>query len=73
MNTWLCVNADGTYVVFNLREGEFLEYIRGNWEKVTYDKLGVTVTHPYAGVKISESHFATNLQGLESGERILLK
>lgn len=76
LETWLCCNEDGSYVVFNLYEGEFLDYQEhdGNytWEKITYDKNGVIITHPHAGVRIREGHFATNLQNLEAGEKIRL-
>ena len=76
LQTWLCCNEDGSYVVFNLYEGEFLDYqeCEGNytWEKITYDAKGVIVVKPHAGVIIRECHFATNLQWLEPGEKVQL-
>ena len=75
--TWLCCNEDGTYVVFRLNEDEFLDYHENaddmyNWCKCYYDKNGVMVIKDY-GVQVGERHFATNLQGLEAGEKIQLK
>lgn len=77
LQTWLCCNEDGTYEVFNLYEGEFLDYQENSdgdyvWEKITYDNNGVRIIKPHGGVIIRESHFATNLHGLEPGEKVQL-
>ena len=75
--TWLCCNEDGQYMLFRLYEGEYLDYQEKNdtyvWEKIYYDKNGVIITKPNSGVPIREANLATNLQGLEPGEKILLK
>ena len=75
--TWLCCNEDGQYMVFRLHEGEYLDYQEKNgnymWEKIIYDKNSVITTIRNGGVPVRESNFATNLHGLEPGEKIMLK
>ena len=75
--TWLCVNEDGQYVVFRLHDREFLDYQEhdGNyeWRKIYYDSNGVVITKDDTGVPIHERYFATNIQGLDPGDKIMLK
>ena len=75
--TWLCVNEDGQYVIFNVPEDKFLDYIECKDETYRFalcwlDKNNVLCISHY-GVPVNERYFATNLQGLEPGEKVKLR
>ena len=74
--TWLCVNEDGQYVVFNVYGEYFLDYVEDDdgvyrFKRCWLDNHNVLNINS-CGTYVHERHFATNLQGLEPGEKVKL-
>ena len=75
--TWLCVNEDGQYVVFNVYGEYFLDYVEDNdgmyrFKLCWLDNNNVLNIHSI-GVYVHERYFATNLQGMDPGDKVRLK
>jgi hypothetical protein len=75
--TWLCVNEDGQYVVFNVYGKYFLDYVEDNDGVYRFllcwlDDNNVLNIHD-SGVYVHERYFATNLQGMDPGDKVRLK
>lgn len=67
---WLCCNRDGSYVVYVEESDWTIDYIdEKSWKKIRWEGCRCIKDD---SVPIHERHFATNLQGLKPGEKVLL-